>query len=37
MTARLGLDRLVRMPAGHELLFTNPEGLAEKIIETGRD
>ena len=37
MTARLGLYRLVRMPGGHELLFTNPEGLAEKIIEAGRD
>ena len=23
-------------PGGHELFFTNPEGLAEKIIEAGR-
>ena len=37
MTSRLGLYRLVRMPGGHELLFTNPEGLADKIIEAGRD
>jgi len=25
------------MPGGHELLFTNPEGLAERLIEAGRD
>jgi pimeloyl-ACP methyl ester carboxylesterase len=37
MSARLGLHRLLRMPGGHELFFTNPAGLAEKIIEAGRD
>jgi pimeloyl-ACP methyl ester carboxylesterase len=34
---RLGLHRLARIPGGHELLFTNPIGLADKIIEAGRD
>ena len=37
MTSRLGLYRLVQMSGGHELQFTNPEGLADKIIEAGRD
>ena len=37
MTSRLGLYRLVQMPGGHELLFSNPNGLADKIIEAGRD
>lgn len=35
--ARLGLCRLVQMPGGHESCFTNPQLLAEKIIEAGRD
>jgi len=35
MTSRLGLYRLVQMPGGHELLSTNPHGLADKIIEAG--
>ena len=37
MSNRLGLYRLVQMPGGHEVMFTNPKGLAEKIIEAGRD
>ncbi len=37
MSSRLGLHRLVQMPGGHEVIFTNPTGLAEKIIEAGRD
>jgi hypothetical protein len=37
MPSRLGLHRLVQMPGGHELLFSNPNGLADKIIEAGRD
>lgn len=37
MTSRLGLYRLVQMPGGHELMFSNPHGLADKIIEAGRD
>jgi pimeloyl-ACP methyl ester carboxylesterase len=37
MSNRLGLYRLVHMPGGHEVMFTNPKGLAEKIIEAGRD
>ena len=35
--SRLGLYRLYQMPGGHELLSTNPHGLADKIIEAGRD
>lgn len=37
MTGRLGLFRLVQMPGSHEVIFTNPAGLAEKIVEAGRD
>jgi pimeloyl-ACP methyl ester carboxylesterase len=37
MSSRLGLFRLVQMPGSHEVLFTNPKGLAEKLIEAGRD
>lgn len=37
MSNRLGLYRLVQMPGSHEVIFSNPEGLAEKIIEAGRD
>ncbi len=37
MSSRLGLYRLVQMPGGHELMYTNPAGLAAKIVEAGRD
>lgn len=37
MSSRLGLYRLVQMPGGHELMYTNPAGLARKIVEAGRD
>jgi pimeloyl-ACP methyl ester carboxylesterase len=37
MSTRLGLYRLVQMPGSHEVIFSNPEGLAEKLIEAGRD
>ncbi len=37
MSNRLGLYRLVQMPGSHEVLLTNPKGLADKIIEAGRD
>lgn len=37
MSNRLGLYRLVQMPGSHEVMFTNPSGLAEKILEAGRD
>jgi pimeloyl-ACP methyl ester carboxylesterase len=37
MSSRLGLHRLVQMPGSHEVIFTNPIGLADKIIEAGRD
>jgi pimeloyl-ACP methyl ester carboxylesterase len=34
---RLGIYRFVSMPGGHEVCFTNPELLAEKIVIAGRD
>ena len=37
MSSRLGLYRLVQMPGGHEVIFTNPSLLAQKIVEAGRD
>ncbi len=37
MSRRLGDFRLVEMPGSHEVLFTNPIGLAHKLIEAGRD
>ncbi len=37
MSNRLGLFRLVQMPGSHEVIFSNPSGLAEKILEAGRD
>jgi pimeloyl-ACP methyl ester carboxylesterase len=37
MSGRLGLHRLVQMPGSHEAIFTNPTGLADKIVEAGRD
>jgi pimeloyl-ACP methyl ester carboxylesterase len=37
MSGRLGIHRLVQMPGSHEVIFTNPIGLADKIIEAGRD
>lgn len=37
MSSRLGMFRLVKMPGSHEVVFTDPEGLAEKIVVAGRD
>ncbi|WGV25828.1 alpha/beta fold hydrolase [Halotia branconii] len=37
MSSRLGQFRLVQMPGSHEVMFSNPIGLAEKIIVAGRD
>ena len=37
MSSRLGLFRLVQMPGSHEVMFSNPGGLAEKVIAAGRD
>jgi pimeloyl-ACP methyl ester carboxylesterase len=37
MSNRLGQFRLVQMPGGHEVMFTNPQLLADKIIVAGRD
>jgi hypothetical protein len=37
MSNRFGLFRLVQMSGSHEVIFSNPTGLAEKILEAGRD
>jgi pimeloyl-ACP methyl ester carboxylesterase len=37
LSERLGLFRLVECQGSHEICFTNPTLLAEKIIEAGRD
>lgn len=37
MSGRLGLYRLVQMQGSHEVMLTNPRGLADKIVEAGRD
>jgi hypothetical protein len=37
MSSRLGLYRLVQMPGSHEVIFTNPKRLADKLVEAGRD
>lgn len=37
LSEKLGLFRLVLSPGGHELCFTNPGLLAEKIMIAGRD
>jgi pimeloyl-ACP methyl ester carboxylesterase len=37
MFSRLGLFRFVQMPGSHEMMFSNPVGLAEKIIVAGCD
>ena len=37
MSNRLGLFRLVQMPGSHEVIFSNPTGLAAKFVEAGRD
>jgi hypothetical protein len=37
MSTRLGAYRLVAMPGSHEVIFSNPMGLADKLIEAGRD
>jgi acetyl esterase len=37
VTSRLGACRIVEMPGSHEVMFTNPKGLANKIIEASRD
>jgi hypothetical protein len=37
MTKRLGHCRLIQMPGGHELVFSNPKGLADRIVVAGHD
>jgi pimeloyl-ACP methyl ester carboxylesterase len=37
LTSRLGSHRFLEMPGSHEVMFTNPRGLADQIIEASRD
>ncbi len=37
LSEKLGLFRLIELPGSHEVCFTNPTLLAEKIMEAGRD
>jgi pimeloyl-ACP methyl ester carboxylesterase len=37
MSSRLGLCRVIQTPGSHEVLFTNPAGIAKAIIAAGRD
>ncbi|WP_264062660.1 hypothetical protein [Mycobacterium montefiorense] len=37
LSSRLGTHRLVQMPGNHETIFTDPIGLADKIIEAASD
>jgi pimeloyl-ACP methyl ester carboxylesterase len=37
LSNRLGLFRLIGMEGGHEVLLTNPEYTARKLIQAGRD
>lgn len=37
MSGRLGLYRLVQLAGSHEVMFTNPELLADAIVRAGRD
>lgn len=37
LSSRLGIFRLVGMPGSHEVLLTNPELTALKLMEAGRD
>ena len=37
LSEKLGLFRLVQCPGSHELCFTNPRLLGQKIMEAGRD
>ena len=34
---RLGTVRLTQMPGSHEVMFTNPAGLARALVAAGRD
>jgi pimeloyl-ACP methyl ester carboxylesterase len=37
MSQRLGLFRLIQIPGGHELCFSNPSRLAQAFLDAGRD
>jgi pimeloyl-ACP methyl ester carboxylesterase len=37
LSGRLGPFRLVQMPGSHEVMFSDPDGLADKLVEAGRD
>ena len=37
MSSRLGNYRLVQLPGSHEVMFTDPRGMAQAIVKAGRD
>jgi pimeloyl-ACP methyl ester carboxylesterase len=37
LSQKLGLFRLIQVPGGHELCFSNPARLAQAIMDAGRD
>jgi len=37
MSSRLGAYKLLEMDGSHEVMFTRPEELAEKIVEASFD
>ena len=37
LSQKLGLFRLVQVPGSHELCFSNPQRLAQAIMDAGRD
>ena len=37
LSEKLGLFRLIQVPGSHELCFSNPQALAQAIMEAGRD
>jgi hypothetical protein len=37
MSNRLGMYRYLSMPGSHEVMLTNPTGLADKLIDASRD
>jgi pimeloyl-ACP methyl ester carboxylesterase len=37
LTSRLGPHRFLQIPGGHEVMFTDPEGVAQAIVEAACD
>jgi hypothetical protein len=37
LSERLGLFRLVECPGSHELWFSDPQRIAQAVLEAGRD